>query len=572
LGEDKDGYIKIPRGLLETLTDKCKNAKIDYNIEDHREKGRPIRVKFEGELRLQQNLAGQQMMSFDNGILNAATAFGKTAVCSHLIAQKQVNTLILLENTSLISQWIDELSKFLIIDEKPPEYKTKTGRIKKRLSVIGTLKAGKDTLTGIVDIAMIGSLYKKGKFHEKINSYGMVIMDECHHAASATAQEILKKINAKYVYGVSATTMRSDNLERINYLLLGPIRHKFTALERTKEQGIDHLVFPRYTRVVAANKLNDINEAYALISSSEIRNELIISDIKTSVKSDRTPVILTRYKEHAKLIYDSVRDAADHVFILYGDNTGKENESIRMQLKEIPDNKTLILVATGQKIGEGFDYPRLDTLMLAAPVSFAGRLEQYVGRLNRDYPGKESVTVYDYIDSHIGYFNNMYLRRLRTYKNIGFHITSNKAPDKQVTNHIFDSDNYTEVFERDIIEAEKEIVIASPSVTKNKIERLLYLAKPRQEAGVNITVITQEPEIYKYENLSFIQSIISDMKDAGINVVCLENTGEHFAVIDDLIVWHGGLNLLGKEDAWDNIIRVKDTHAAAELMEMSLGE
>ena len=105
----------------------------------------------------------------------------------------------------MLLQWQQELECFLDIEEEPPDYHTKSGRVKKRDSVIGVLRGGKDTLTGIVDIAMVGSLYKKGAFHEKLNTYGMVIMDECHHAASATAQEILKKVNAKYVYGVSAT-------------------------------------------------------------------------------------------------------------------------------------------------------------------------------------------------------------------------------------------------------------------------------------------------------------------------------------------------------------------------------
>lgn len=146
----------------------------------------------------------KRLLAYDNGILSAATAFGKTVVCSYLI-----------------TQWEEELKRFLVIDEELPEYQTKTGRVKKRTSVIGILKGGKDTMTGIIDIAMIGSLYKKGKFHEKLNTYGMIIMDECHHAASATAQEILKKVNAKHVYGMSATSMRSDNLEKINYMLLG---------------------------------------------------------------------------------------------------------------------------------------------------------------------------------------------------------------------------------------------------------------------------------------------------------------------------------------------------------------
>ncbi len=178
MGMDIDGYVKIPRGLLEEVIKKCKAADIDYELEDQRQKGRSIRVSFQGELRMQQDLSAQRLLSYENGILSAATAFGKTVVCSYLIAQRRVNTLILLESTDLISQWEDELNRFLRIDEEVPEYRTKTGRVKKRDSVIGTLKGGRDTLTGIVDIAMIGSLYKKGNFHERINDYGMVIMDD----------------------------------------------------------------------------------------------------------------------------------------------------------------------------------------------------------------------------------------------------------------------------------------------------------------------------------------------------------------------------------------------------------
>ncbi len=570
MGQDVDGYIKIPRGLLEKVTAECEKSKINYDIEDHRETGRPIRVSFKGELRMQQDLAAQRLLTFDNGILSAATAFGKTVVCSYLIAQRKVNTLILLESTDLIAQWQDELDRFLVIDEEPSEYRTKTGRVKKRSGVIGTLKGGKDAMTGIIDIAMIGSLYKKGAFHEKINSYGMVIMDECHHAASATAQEILKRVNAKYVYGVSATPMRSDSLERINEMLLGPVRHKYTAIERAVEQGIDHFVIPRYTRVVNTAEIEaDINAAYALIAGSTVRNAQIIEDTRGCIRQGRTPVVLTRFKEHARQIYEGLRDAADYVFLLYGDNSPKENEAVRQQLKEVLQDRSLILIATGQKIGEGFDYPRLDTLMLAAPVSFPGRLEQYVGRLNRDYEGKKDVIVYDYIDSHIRNFENMYLKRLRTYRKIGFRVIADMITDKQDANAIYDSAGYTAVFERDLMEAEKEIIICSPQLTQEKIKRFLYLMQPRQEAGVKVTVITEDPENLAYGNAAFFYALIGQMKDAGVAVKLTENRTEHFAVIDQLLVWHGGMNLLGKADVWDNLIRVKDRKAAAELLERS---
>lgn len=569
MGQDVDGYIKLPRGLFELLIQKCKKSGIAYDLTDHREMGRPIRVNFNGELRIQQDLAAQQLLAYDTGILSAATAFGKTVVCSYLIAQKKVNTLILLESKDLLLQWENELSHFLKIDEALPTYKTKAGKVKKRGQVIGILRSGKDTLGGIVDIAMIGSLYKKGAFHGKINSYGMVIMDECHHAASSTAQEILKRVNAKYVYGVSATPMRSDQLEKINYMLLGPIRHRYTALERTVEQGIDHLVVPRYTRVInTMDNKNDINAAYALVSNHDVRNTQIIDDIKDCVKQGRTPVILTKYKSQAKLIYEGIRQAADYPFILYGNNSDKENEAVRVQLREVPKDKSMILVATGQKIGEGFDCPRLDTLMLASPVSYQGRLEQYVGRLNRDYEGKKDVLVYDYIDVHIPKFNNMYLKRLRTYKKIGFRVLESAAQEKQNVNAIYDAGNYATVFERDLIEAEKEIVISSPRITQDKIERFLYLMKPKQEAGIRITVITESPEHNAYGNADYIYALIQDMKEHGICTKISDKEMEHFAVIDQSLVWHGGMNLLGKEDAWDNLIRVRDAKAIEELLEM----
>ena len=155
-----------------------KKSGIAVDISDQREKGRPIRVSFKGDLRTQQELAAEKLLTYSDGVLSAATAFGKTLVCSYLIAERKVNTLILLQSKDLLNQWVEELNKFLDIKEEPPEYETKTGRKKKRDSVIGILHGSKNTLTGIIDVAMVGSMYSKGKFNDLINSYGMVIMDD----------------------------------------------------------------------------------------------------------------------------------------------------------------------------------------------------------------------------------------------------------------------------------------------------------------------------------------------------------------------------------------------------------
>lgn len=573
MGKDIDGYICIPRGLRDKLLSNCKESGIEYDIVDHREKGRPIRVSFNGDLRTGQDLAADRMLQYDYGVLSATTAFGKTVVCSYLISQRKVNTLILLQSKDLMEQWVEELNRFLILNEEPPVYKTKTGREKRRSSAIGILTGNKNTLTGIIDVAMVGSMYSKGNFNEFINSYGMVIMDECHHCGSNTSVGVMQKVNAKYVYGVSATPKRGDNLEKIIHMLLGPIRHSYTAKERAEAQGIGHFVYPRFTRVIDVSGIkNDINAAYRLISDNAHRCEMIAEDTKSAVAAGRTPVILTRYKEHAKTLYGSLKNTADYVFLMYGDNSDKENSEIRRKLKELPDDKSVILIATGQKIGEGFDFPRLDTLMLAAPVSFAGRLEQYVGRLHRDYEGKNDVVVYDYIDYHISVFEGMYNKRLRTYKKLGYSLISNAVLEKQIANAIYDSGSYSDIFEQDLVEAEKQIIISSPNITQDKIDRMIYITKQRLEAGCKITVITISPENTSYGSIDYYYFMIKKLESAGISVITKDEVDEHFAVIDNELVWHGGMNLLGKEDIWDNLMRIKSGSVAEELLELSLGK
>ena len=179
LGKDHlSGYIQIPRGLQDELLEKAKQADIDCEIEDERQQGRNINVDFIGELRSEQDKALKELIKYDNGILHAATAFGKTVVSSAIIAQKKVSTLIILESSALIEQWKEALGKFLNINEEIPTYETKTGRVRKRKSLIGTLQGAHDSMTGIIDIAMAGSLCKKGEYHKLLKEYGLVLVDD----------------------------------------------------------------------------------------------------------------------------------------------------------------------------------------------------------------------------------------------------------------------------------------------------------------------------------------------------------------------------------------------------------
>lgn len=572
-GSDDNGYIRIPRGLLEDLLKHCEKGNIPYEIHDHRSNGHPIQVSFHGELRASQKPAVQEMLHYENGILSAATAFGKTVVCSKMIAERKTSTLILLESSALVEQWENSLNQFLQIDEVPPEYTTPAGRKKRRKSVIGKIQGSQDTSTGIIDIAMAGSLYKKGTSHPRLEEYGLVIVDECHHAASDTVRRVLNDIHARYVYGVTATPNRGDGLERINLMLLGPIRYRFTAKERAIEQGIAHLVIPRFTRTVDTRpeEKKHINDAYELLRHNDARNQQIVSDVIDCVKQGRTPVVLSRYTDLSSVLYALLQNEADHVFLLTGNQPKKEQRELRHQMEQIPSAESLILIATGQLIGEGFDFPRLDTLFMATPVAWKGVLEQFAGRLNRDYPGKQDVIIYDYVDHHIPAFHKMYAKRLKTYKTIGYQLFSALSTEKQITNAIFDMDTYAPIYHRDLTEAEHEIVISSPSLSRKKVQYLMNLLKPRQEEGIKVSIVTYHPDTYKYGGDTVRMNLLHQLQHAGFSIQYVHQNCEKFAVIDRRIVWYGSMNLLSKEDIDDNLMRVVDTSIAEELLELAYG-
>lgn len=433
LGSDEGKYIVLPRGLREEILKKFDNAGISYKIEDKRTKGQELNISFRGELRESQIPAVETMLENETGILHAATAFGKTVVCCDMIARRGISTLILVDRADLMNQWIKRLEEFLDIDEELPEYQTKTGRTRKRKSLIGNLQGAHDTLTGIVDVAMIRSLKKKDGFHPKLKEYAQVYFDECHHAASDSAIEVLQEINAKYVYGVTATPKRGDGKEKINEFLLGPIRYRFTAKDRAEEQNINHLVYPRFTRTVKPHHLSKTpygNDAYELIRNNDVRDEQIIRDVADCVQAGRTPVVLTKYVDHAKKLSERLKTYADRLILLTGANGTKARRAQVEELNKVDDSDSLILVGTGSLLGEGFDFPRLDTLFMATPVSGENVVEQYVGRLNRDYDGKENVIVYDYVDSHIPKFDKMYSARLKAYKKIGYELCVNMDGEK----------------------------------------------------------------------------------------------------------------------------------------------
>ncbi len=564
--QDIDGYIALPRGKWEQMQSCMEAAGISVEITDERQRGRTIQVNFQGTLYSEQMMAAQAMLAHDTGMLSAATAFGKTAVSAYMIAERKVNTLILVHNREIMKNWVEDLQKFLEIQEECPEYVTPKGRHKRRKSVIGTLYAAHDSITGIIDVAMASSLGKPGEISDIVKNYGMVIMDECHHGAALTIEAVLREVSGKYVYGLTATPKRDDGLEQKVNMQFGPIRYRFTAKDKAQLQGIRHIVIPRFTRLTNLGPAWKINEAYTALKENDARNQLITEDTLQCVAQGRTPLILTKFKDHAETLRKLLDGKVQHLFVLQGGRSTKEREMIRAALREVPEHESLVVIAIGKYIGEGFNLPRLDAMLLAAPIAWEGNVEQYAGRLHRDYDGKQETVIYDYVDVHVQVLEKMYHKRLRAYKKIGYEIGSLQSETQITTDMIFDVGSYQNTLNADLANAKKQIVVASPGLGKKGVQTFDAAIQMAQMVGVEVTVLTLDadsyPEAAREQNRHLQEYLIQK----GIHVRTYPFLYYHFAVIDEEIVWYGDMNLLSTPKPEDTMLRLESKELAQELL------
>ncbi len=402
-------YLALPRGCEADLVNELERHGVDVEISDRTFHGNPIRVEFKGLLRDEQAQALDQASRHATGIVCGSTAFGKTVVAIKLIAEKRVNTLILVDKVSLLAQWKERLSEFLIIHENLPEDRSETlrrrGR-KKIRSVIGQIGGGKDTAGGLIDIAVMQSLYTKGEVRPCVKNYGMIIADECHHASSFTYEQILKTASAAYVYGLTATPVRKDGHHPILFMQCGPLRFRDDPKKQAEKRPFDHVVIPRFTSLGvplgADEKDVSIQELYFEIANQEFRDQQIIRDVLKNAGDGRNSLVLTLRTAHVEQLAQKLRERIPDVIALTGRMGRKETHKTLELVRSAPADKQLVLVSTGHLIGEGFDEPRLDTLFLAMPISWKGTLQQYAGRLHRLSQAKKEVRIYDYVDVKIG--------------------------------------------------------------------------------------------------------------------------------------------------------------------------
>lgn len=407
--ENFPNHIALPRGCLEAAQDLLETNGIRCTLRDERFGGEILNVTFTGTLRADQGTAVDALLDHDTGVFCAPTAFGKTVTAAAMIARRGVTTLVLVHRTELLKQWQERLQSFLDVGK----------------GAIGTIGGGKARTTGRIDIAVMQSLSRQGEVNALVEKYGQVIVDECHHVGAVSFDAILKRVKAKYVLGLTATPIRRDGQQPIIFMQCGPIRH--TALRPASAphdlEVIPHSLHKRIDLSIDAG----IQDVFRHLALDQERTTAIAGEIENEFNQGRKVLVLTERTDHLDAILVALADRVPAPFVLHGRMSKKLRSQLIAELDSLSPDAPRILLATGKLVGEGFDHPPLNTLVLAMPISWKGTLQQYAGRLHREHATKTDVRIIDFVDTGHVALMRMWEKRQRGYRTMGYRMSESMA-------------------------------------------------------------------------------------------------------------------------------------------------
>ena len=402
-------HVKVPRGCLEPVTALLKAPGTRVELEDERVPGKLLDSSFVGALRPDQHAAAWDLVAHDTGVLHAPPGFGKTVTAAYLIAHRARSTLVIVHTTALLAQWRASLARFL---DKSPR-------------TIGRFGGpGKRRLTGEIDVAGVQALARLDDeaLDALLGAYGQVIVDECHHAGSASCTRVLGAVRARYVLGLSATPERRDGLEPLVYMLCGPVRHRATVTaDAPMDLAVETLDWNRVPDVADDAPVQTLLSA---VAEDTERTALVAAAAAAALAAGRKVLVLTERRDHVDALVEVLAAApggtAPPPIVLHGQLPGKARREAFAALEALGPEEPRCVVATGRLVGEGFDHPAFDTLILAMPFAWRGTLVQYAGRLSRPALGKVDARVVDVRDTGHPILASMARKRARGYRALGW--------------------------------------------------------------------------------------------------------------------------------------------------------
>ena len=404
-GEDLE-WLHLPRGVTERVAALFDRLGSRVDVEDRRTSPASIDVAFTGTLQPQQAAAVAEVVAHDRGVLVAPPGAGKTVMACAVIAHHRTPTLVVVDRKELIGQWQSRLAEHLDVDS----------------SRIGQIGGGTNKPTGLIDVAMLQTLARRSD-PSVFEAYGLVVVDECHHIPAVSFAATVEPGRSRRWLGLTATPYRRDKLEALIEFHCGPIRHEI----KPGSVGGDELVHRELIVHTTTTKVDGedtalIQSVFATLVNDDRRTAQICEDVQTAVSAGRTCLVLTQRTDHIDAIVAQLAAVDIDALVLKGGLGKKARAAVSDALGAREPDAGIVLVATGSYLGEGFDWPELDTLFLAFPLAFKGRVVQYVGRLLRTHAGKHHVELHDYVDVDVPVLDRMHSKRLPAYAMLGFDV------------------------------------------------------------------------------------------------------------------------------------------------------
>jgi superfamily II DNA or RNA helicase len=261
-----------------------------------------------------------------------------------------------------------------------------------------------------VTVGMVQSL-RKPLYSAFVKQWGLVLLDEAHHAPAYTFKQLLNQFPAKYRYGLTATPNRRDGLSFVLYAVLGPTIYRI-AKEGLFESG--EIMKPTI-RVVDTNLFNplitDYRELLQTVVMDTARNAMILRYILHEAEAGHFCLVLSNRINHATWLYKNF--SMIRADIRSECLTSRATKERRAEvIRQMGEGKIRALFAT-QLADEGLDLRRLDRLFLTCPVRSVNKVSQQIGRIMRTFPGKKDAVVYDFRDQLCSLAGSQFHTRLR---------------------------------------------------------------------------------------------------------------------------------------------------------------